>query len=46
MNLPSGNGEGECVATKCIHVLFESAVLFGPINQIVRYLGNNDISDQ
>ena len=35
MTLPAGNGESECVAAKCIHVFFESAVLSGPIDKIV-----------
>lgn len=38
MVLPSGDGEGQRIPTKCIHIFFERVVLFGPVNEIVRDL--------
>lgn len=33
--LPSSDGEGKCIATQCKHVLFERAILLGPLDEIL-----------
>lgn len=32
---PSGKGEGLCIATECNHVLFDCAMVFRPVNEIL-----------